>query len=216
MTGAYSGLLVDFGGVMTTSVIESFGAFCELEGIEQDLFLQTLLTAARAPQSPFHAIELGTIDSDEFDRRLSELLTTGTGVSVSAEDLKNRLFAGTAADERMIAAIRTLRGHGVRTGLVSNSWGGEGYPRHLFPDLFDAVVISGEVGLRKPDDAIYLMAADRIGVAPESCVFIDDFRINIKGAEAVGMTGIHHERTDDTLQLLERYFGVRLTEPERS
>ncbi len=210
VTSEYSGLLVDFGGVLTTSVIESFGAFCEMEGIEQQTFLRTLLTAAREPESPFAAIEIGAIDSDEFDRRLAVLLTEGTGVRVSPLDLKTRLFAGTIADERMIEAIRTLRGSGVRTALVSNSWGGEGYPRHLFPDLFDAVVISGEVGLRKPDEDIYRLAADRIDLAPERCVFVDDFRINIKGAEAVGMKGIHHERTEDTLAQMAGYFAVSL------
>jgi epoxide hydrolase-like predicted phosphatase len=110
----------------------------------------------------------------------------------------------------MVHAVIALRKAGIKTALVSNSWGGYGYPRETFDEMFDAVVISGEVGLRKPQPEIYLMAAGRIGLQPSDCVFVDDFRVNVEGAEAIGMTGILHRDPAKTIEDLERLFEVPL------
>jgi epoxide hydrolase-like predicted phosphatase len=113
-------------------------------------------------------------------------------------------------DERMVDVVRRARSHGVRTALLSNSWGSTGYERERFPDLFDAVVISAEVGLRKPEPEIYLFAAERLGVQPPECVFVDDLPQNVDGARAVGMEGIVHRNADFTVPKLEELFGVSL------
>ena len=89
----------------------------------------------------------------------------------------------------MLAAVAAARAAGVRTGLISNSWGLGIYDRLDSTELFDAVVISGEVGLHKPQPEIYLLACERLGVEPAAAVFVDDLRENCAGAEAVGMTG---------------------------
>jgi epoxide hydrolase-like predicted phosphatase len=114
------------------------------------------------------------------------------------------------ADERMLAAVRGLRATGLRTGLISNSMGGASYDRDVFPQLFDGVVISGDVGMHKPQPEIFLLGAERAGVAPEECVFVDDLRENCVGAEAVGMTAVLHRGADTTLPELERLLGVEL------
>jgi putative hydrolase of the HAD superfamily len=125
-----------------------------------------------------------------------------------------RLFSHVGPDEEMIGAVRVARSAGIPTGLISNSWGGNygegGYQREMFDELFDEVVISGEVGLRKPQPEIYLLAAERIGSDPKDCVFVDDFKVNADGAAAVGMFGIQHTRADDTLPRLEKFLGVAL------
>jgi epoxide hydrolase-like predicted phosphatase len=76
--------------------------------------------------------------------------------------------------------------------MLSNSWGDDRYDREQLASLFDALVISGEVGLRKPDPAIYSLAAERLGVAPEKCVFVDDLPGNLKPAAALGMATVLH------------------------
>jgi epoxide hydrolase-like predicted phosphatase len=113
-------------------------------------------------------------------------------------------------DEAMLHAVSAARRAGVRTGLVSNSWGRGRYDRSQFPDLFDGVVISGEEGIRKPDPRIYELGAARIGLDAEACVFVDDLPGNLKPARALGMATVHHVGADSTVPLLERLLGVPL------
>jgi putative hydrolase of the HAD superfamily len=124
------------------------------------------------------------------------------------EGLIAKLFAGMAHDEAMFEAVAAARRAGVRTGLVSNSWGEEGYDRTRFGELFDVLVISGEIGIRKPAPEIYALAAERLGREPERCVFVDDLAQNISGAERVGMHGIHHTDTAATIRRLEALFEL--------
>lgn len=109
----------------------------------------------------------------------------------------------------MYELIRDLRGRGVRTALLSNSWGPSGYPRHDFPELFDAVVISGEVGMRKPEPRIFRHAAAMLDVGPEHCVFVDDVEANVMAAVGCGMTGVHHTEPALTRQRLTELFANR-------
>ena len=104
-------------------------------------------------------------------------------------------------------AVRTARAAGLRTGLLSNA-GGCGRPE--WPDLFDTVVLSGIAGVAKPDPEAFLLVADRLDVAPERCVFVDDLRRNVLGAAAVGMTGVHHTSAAATLLELEVLLGLDL------
>jgi epoxide hydrolase-like predicted phosphatase len=125
------------------------------------------------------------------------------------DGLVGRLFAGVGPEERMLDAVRRARGAGLKTGLISNSWGeGLAYDQAMLDELFDSVVISGDVGLHKPDEAIFRLGAERLGVPPEECVFVDDLRENCAGAEAVGMTAILHRWPDSTLPELERLLGI--------
>jgi HAD superfamily hydrolase (TIGR01509 family) len=99
----------------------------------------------------------------------------------------------------------------VRTGLISNSWGeGLPYDKDLLGELFDGIVISGDVGMHKPEPEIFELGAERIGVPPSDCVFVDDLRENCEGAEAVGMTAILHRGADETLPRLKELLGITL------
>lgn len=209
----YRGLLLDFGGVLTTPVTDSFARFCEIEGIDVDAFRTLVLDIARTPDSLFALVERGQMEQQEFDRRLAAMLSQVAGRVVDPTDLKQRLFAASGPEDRMLDAVKRFRAAGVRTALVSNSWGGRDYPRSSFDDLFDGVVISGEVGMRKPDPEIYLLAAEKIGVEAGACVFVDDFKINVRGAEVVGMYGIHHRDSVETVAQLQRLFEVDLAAP---
>ena len=198
------GLLVDFGGVLTTNVFESFRAFCREEGLDPDAFLDLFRSDPEARRD-LRRVERGEIDEDEFARLIGERL----GVA-STEGLVDRLFARITPDGEMVAAVKRAKAAGVKTGLVSNSMGSGRYDREAFPELFDGVVISGEVGLHKPQPEIFRLGAERVGLPPEECVFVDDLRENCEGAEAVGMTAVLHRGADTTVPELERLLGVTL------
>jgi putative hydrolase of the HAD superfamily len=198
------GLLLDWGGVLTSNVFDSFRDFCIAEGLAPDAVKRLFRDEPRAREL-VRGLETEALSEDEFGERFGELL--------ELEDrtrLIERMFGGVRADERMLAAVRTVRAAGIRTGLISNSMGGASYDRALFPELFDGVVISGDVGMHKPQPEIFLLGAERAGVAPDQCVFVDDLRENCDGAEAVGMTVVLHRGADTTLPELERLFGVEL------
>ena len=147
-------------------------------------------------------LETGRISEDEFERRFAERL----GLD-DATDLIDSMFRGMKPSEPMVAAVRAARAGGVHTGLVSNSWSTSHYDRDLLAELFDAAVISAEVGLHKPQPEIYLLASQRLGVEPGRCVFVDDLRENCAGAEAVGMTAILHRDVAATVARLEELLG---------
>ena len=145
-------------------------------------------------------LEIGTLEPHAFSVALAERL----GLD-DPTDLPQRLFAGVRPDEAMIAEVRALHDRGVRTGLVSNSWGdATAYDRELFAEIFDGVVISSEVGLRKPDPAIYALGARTIGLEPADCVFVDDLGGNLKPAAALGMATIKHVDTTQTIAQLRQ------------
>lgn len=200
--GRIRGLLVDFGGVLTTNVFESFRSFCEAEGLDPNA-VKSLFRERGEGLDLLRQLEKGEIEIDEFSQRFAPVL----GVR-EADGLVDRLFAGVAPDEPMIHAVRAVHESGMPTGLISNSWGGTTYDTALIEELFDGVVISGQVGLHKPDPAIFRLGAERIGVPPDACLFIDDLRENCEGAEAVGMTAILHRGAESTLPEMERLLGI--------
>jgi epoxide hydrolase-like predicted phosphatase len=110
----------------------------------------------------------------------------------------------------MIEAVRAARAAGVRTGLISNSWTLDHYPRPLLAELFEGTIISGEVGIRKPTPRIYEMGTEAIGVAPELCVFVDDLPFNLTPAEEMGMRTIHHTDAAETIGQLQELFALTL------
>jgi putative hydrolase of the HAD superfamily len=200
------GLLIDFGGVLTTNVFESFRAFCRDEGIDPER-IKALFRSSPEALATVRALEKGEVSEDEFAERFGELLELDP---VRRPGLVDRMFGHIQPDEAMVDALRRARGQGVRTGLISNSMGAGRYDRSTFPELFDGVVISGDVGMHKPQPEIFVLGAERAGVAPEECVFVDDLRENCEGAEAVGMTSVLHRGAETTLPRLEELLGVSL------
>lgn len=205
MSGAKRGLLVDFGGVLTTNVFQSFREFSEREGLDPDHVKEKFRSDPEA-LGLLRRLEKGELTSREFEPQFAAAI----GVPDS-EGLVERLFRGVGPDEAMLDAVRAARAGGVRTGLISNSWGeGLPYDKDLLGQLFDGVVISGDVGMHKPDAEIFELGASKIGVPAAECVFVDDLRENCEGAEAVGMTAILHRGADGTLPRLEELLGVQL------
>ena len=202
--GHYRALLVDYGGVLTTNLFESFSAFCVSEGLEPDA-IATKFGLDRASRGLLIDFECGRVSEEEFEPQLAAKL------GVDPAGLIDRLFAGSGPDEQMLTAVQRARAAGVRTGLISNSWGTRRYDRKRLAELFDGVVISGEVGIRKPTPEIYEMGARAVGARPADCVFVDDLPFNLEPAAELGMATVHHVEPDQTIAELGRLLCVSLT-----
>ena len=203
MTAEKRALLVDFGGVLTTDIWSSFSAFCESRGLDPGAAKRLFRENPEALEE-LRRLERGEADPQDFERRFAKLLGT------EPEGLVEGLFSGLGPADEMLKAVRRAREGGVPTGLVSNSWVMDHYTDEL-RDLFDAVVISGEVGLHKPEPEIYELAARRVGREPGACVFVDDLRENCAGAEALGMTAILHRDPAATITRLEELLELDLS-----
>jgi FMN phosphatase YigB (HAD superfamily) len=202
---------------MTNPIADSVSAWLVAEGIDRASYTAIMRRWVRpayadgADANPVHALERGECTNEEFERALASELVLVTGGPVAAVGLLGRMFAGSRLDEAMIGLFRQLHAAGIPSGMLSNSWGG-GYPRELFPELFDVVVISSEVGMRKPEPRIFLHAAVLLGLQPTECIFIDDIEANVAAAEQIGFTGVLHREPDDTAERVAQLLGVRLGE----
>ena len=205
--GRRRGLLIDWGGVLTTNLFASFHAYC----VQAEIDPKTLMGRFRtdpAARELLIALETGAIDEVEFEQKFAALL------GVDSDGLIDGLFAGVEPDAAMVEAVRRAHAAGIRTALVSNSWGVHRYPHEIFSELFDGVVISGEERIRKPARRMYELGAERAGVAPAECVFVDDLPFNLTPAEELGMATILHTDAASTIPELERLLGVVLSPEE--
>jgi epoxide hydrolase-like predicted phosphatase len=208
-------LIIDWGGVLTSPLQDAMASWCEADGLDFAGFRQVMKEwlgtsyGDDAAINPVHALERGEIEVPDFERELASRLRSRDGEPVEAPGLLTRMFAGFEPQPAMLEAVRHAKAAGLSTALLSNSWGNE-YPREGWDQLFDVVVISGEVNLRKPDPEIFRLTADRLGLEPDQCVFVDDLMPNIRGAAEVGMIGVLHVTPQQTLDELETRFGINL------
>jgi putative hydrolase of the HAD superfamily len=204
-TAGLSGLLIDWGGVLTSNLFASFHAYC----LQAEIDPQTLGERFKADpdfRELLIALEKGEIDEPAFELRFAALL------EVAPEGLIDGLFADVSPDIAMLDAVRRAHAAGIRTALVSNSWGVHRYPHELFDELFDGLVISGELGIRKPSRRMYELGAERAGVPAEDCVYVDDLPFNLTPAQELGMATVHHTSAETTIPELERLLGIPLRE----
>jgi putative hydrolase of the HAD superfamily len=200
-------LLIDFGGVLTESVLESFERSCQAYGVDPGGFIAEVFSPDHAEDSPFALIELGHISIPEFLDRITPVLARHAAGEVDGAAWFREVQQTTQrVDLQMVQAVQALTDRGVQTALVSNSWGPrEGYPWDRLPQ-FSEVVVSAEVGIRKPDSAIYELAAEKLGRASADCVFVDDVEINLVPARALGMSTVLHKHSHDTVAQLDRIY----------
>ncbi|HEV3067076.1 MAG TPA: HAD family phosphatase [Streptosporangiaceae bacterium] len=214
---AFRGVIWDWGGVMTNSIREMVAVWLDDEDVDHEHYAAVMrpwVIAAydqNGETNPIHALERGECTTEEFERLLASRIARRDGVQLPADGLLTRMFAGSTLAAPMQEAVQSIRAAGLRTALLSNSWGMADYPRHLFPGMFDVVVISGEVGMRKPEERIFRHAAGLLGLEPAQCVFIDDIEVNVTSAEALGMTAILHHDPAATIARLGELLGLPLT-----
>ncbi|MGD0062528.1 MAG: HAD family phosphatase [Streptosporangiaceae bacterium] len=211
------GVITDWAGVLTTPILATVQAWIQADDIDWASY-RTVMRAwvydayrQDGSRNPIHALERGECSGAEFERMLAAELLRIDGGPVLAEGLLRRMFAASLPVPAMYDTIRALRGAGFGTALLSNSWGCDEYPRADFPALFDAVVISAEVGMRKPEEGIFRYAAGTLGLEPAECVFIDDIEANVNAATACGMTALVHTDAAATAAALQDLLGVPLT-----
>jgi putative hydrolase of the HAD superfamily len=215
--GPFCGVILDWGGVMTNPIRDMVAVWLDGEDVDHANYAAAMrpwVSAAydqNGDANPIHALERGECTVEEFELLLASRIARRDGVQVVAEGLLTRMFAGSTMAVPMQEAVQVIRDAGLRTALLSNSWGMADYPRHLFPGMFDVVVISGEVGMRKPEERIFRHAAGLLGLDPADCVFIDDIEVNTQAAEAIGMTTILHQDPPATLARLGELLGLALT-----
>jgi putative hydrolase of the HAD superfamily len=209
-------VITDWGGVLTNPIGESVNAWLTREGIDREHYasvMRPLIMQAYhdgADDNLIHALERGECSEEEFERLLAGQLRRMDGGQVAAAGLLTRMFAASILDIAMVELVRQLRAAGLRTALLSNSWGSSSYHRPLFAELFDEVVISAEVGMRKPEERIFQLATGRLGLSPAECVFIDDIEANVLAAEGAGLIGLWHTETATTAARLTELVGIQL------
>lgn len=194
---SYGGLILDFGGVVTTDLFAELSAFCVREGLDRDAFARVLRDNDEGRQA-FEAVEAGKIPQRDYEVTIGRLLGVDDG------HLLIRALGGLRPRPAVLDLINRARGAGILAACLSNSWGEGEYDPYDGWDLdamFDAVVISGETGMRKPDNAIYQLTADKLGVPPAECVFADDTAANLPAAQALGMATVHF--ADETVGIAE-------------
>jgi putative hydrolase of the HAD superfamily len=212
------GAIFDLGGVMT----EPLGRHREkiVDPAQLDLlrfFLNEFKDVYHLPTGAhdLHLLETGEISDDEFfDRMTVRYVAEGGHSGVDARIAQHVVFGrGMAACGAMIDAVRQVKGAGYRTALLTNiSRSGESVWRSLLPidELFDVVVDSSQVRLRKPDPAIFLLTCERLGLTPPECLFVDDLRCNVDAATELGMTTI---QCDDPVVIADQVVEMLLGRP---
>lgn len=192
-----SAVLVDYGGVLTLPITGAFRQLSEDLGLDGEAALRTLSTHEVA-RAALVEHECGRLDDEEFEDAFASALSEA-GAQVNPRGLLARIAAHLDLDPPMIEWVRDLRREGTPVALVSNSLGRDCYARIDMDELFDAAVISGHVGVRKPSRRIYEMASDALGVRPEQCILVDDLEHNLAGAARLGIHGVLHRTSAATI-----------------
>jgi putative hydrolase of the HAD superfamily len=190
-------VISDFGGVLTSPLLQSFIAYQEETGVDFRRFGEAMgRITERTGEHPLFELECGRLTEAEFYAQIEAELGDP---QISMASFQERYFANLHPNEAMIEYLRGLRGRGLRLALLTNNvreW--EPQWRAKIPqidELFEVIVDSGFVGMRKPDPRIYELTLERLGdVGAEECLFVDDLDVNCEAAAALGMrTVLFHD-----------------------
>jgi putative hydrolase of the HAD superfamily len=203
-------IVCDFGGVLTTPLIEAFRAYEKQSGVRpEDLGRAMARAQDRYGEHPLFELERGKISEEEFGARLREGLPEGFDL----DGLRDAYFEQLQPNSRMVDYMRRLRGRGLRMALCTNNvreW--EPLWRAKLPELdqiFEVVVDSAFVGARKPESRIFEITVDRLGdgLRFEHCLLIDDIQVNCDGATSLGMKAVLFEDSDQAIAAIESALG---------
>jgi putative hydrolase of the HAD superfamily len=201
-------VIFDIGGVLTTSPVQAIKDYAEARGADYSV-LGPLIAA---PEGAWSQWERSDIDTDQFRERFDGEVEAA-GLDVSAEGVMGAAFDDQGVREDMMGVVRFLRGRFQLACITNNvvRSGGDTRPRAIdLEELFDVVIESSQVGLRKPDPRIYEMTCERLGVTPAESAFLDDLGTNLKSARALGMTTIKVDQSVSAIEELEQALGVDL------
>lgn len=199
----YTGLIADFGGVLTTSFEGALRSFCIREGLAANA-LEEIFSVDAGAHGALKELECGKIRQAEFVAQLAPAL------GVRHDRLLERMLADLRSETIVFNAVQALRSNGTRVCVLSNSWGTspfDPYAPFKLHENYDAVVISHEVGLRKPDPEIFTIAVAKLGLEFDQCVFIDDVARYLDVARTLGMGTIHAKDPVSTVAAISEVFG---------
>jgi putative hydrolase of the HAD superfamily len=205
--GERSAVVSDFGGVLTVPLLEGFARYEARSGVSAQLIGQAIARATEADgKNPLHELEVGALSEGEFLATLEREASAIADRPVELARFGEEYMAGLDPNAELFAYYRGLHERGVRLALLTNNvreW--EPYWRSKLPidEIFEVVVDSGFVGIRKPDPAIYALTLERLGLPAGACVFVDDLEHNVVAARELGFAGVHHRETADTIAAVD-------------
>jgi putative hydrolase of the HAD superfamily len=197
-------VISDFGGVLTTPLLRSFAAFQDHSGIAPESLGRAMQRVAeREGAHPLFELEKGKLTEDEFLALLAAELETELGHRPELHRFREIYFDALDPNEPMVELMRGLRDRGYRMALLTNNvreW--EPLWRSLLPvdEIFELIVDSAFVGMRKPDAEIYELTLERLGgPSPAECLFVDDVEVNVEAARELGLGGVHFRDNDQAI-----------------
>ncbi len=205
-------VISDFGGVLTTPLVQSFMAVQNETGISPENLGRAMQAIAEADgENPLFELERGEISEATFLDRLADGLEPLLGHRPALHRFREIYFEALDPNPPMIELMRELKAAGFQMGMLTNNvreW--EPLWRSMLPvdEIFETVVDSGFVGCRKPESRIYALTLERIGLAAEACLFIDDVDVNCEGAQKAGMTAVHFRDNEQAIADIQAALGL--------
>ncbi len=194
----------DFGGVLTSPLLEGFARVQADTGVAPRAFGEALVRAGEP--NPLFAVEVGAITEAEFLATLERELAVILGREVSLHGFAERYMGALDANDALFAYYRALHARGIRFALCTNNvreWEPHWRAKLPIDELFETVVDSAFVGVRKPDPAIYAIVLERLGLAAAECAFVDDIERNVEAAAALGFAAVHFRDTAQAVAELD-------------
>jgi len=203
---AFDAVIFDFGGVITTSPLAGMRNFCR----DSNLPWESLRTLFALPNGAWSRYETNALSQADFITAF-EAEALAHGLTMDGGAFLEAFFAGLSLRPEMVAVVRALRER-MKVGCITNNVRVENRHRlAALDELFDVVVESSQEGIRKPDPRIYQIACERLSVRPERAIFLDDFGVNLKAAQELGMATIKVDETDSAIRELEAKLGFALS-----
>ncbi len=196
-------MISDFGGVLTTPLVQSFMAFQDQTGISTETLGKAMQAATEANgDNPLYEMERGEISEVAFLEQLTDHLEPLLGHRPEMHRFKEIYFEALNPNPEMIELMRELKAAGYRMAMLTNNvreW--EPLWRSMLPvdEIFETVVDSAFVGCRKPESRIYAITLERIGLPAEACLFVDDVPVNCEGARKAGLTAVHFQGNEQAI-----------------
>jgi len=203
----------DFGGVLTTPLLASFMAVQDEIGISAEQLGEAMraITAEKG-ENPLVEVERGELSEPDFLELLAGGLEPLLGHRPHLHRFREIYFEALHPNAEMIELMRELKRSGLRMAMLTNNvreWEPLWRPMLPVDEIFETVVDSGFVGCRKPEERIYEMTLERLGLAGEACLFVDDIEVNCEGARKAGMAAVHFRDNEQAIAEIRAALGRR-------
>jgi putative hydrolase of the HAD superfamily len=200
-------VISDFGGVLTSPLIESYTAVQQSSGVPMEALGKAMAAIMdRDGSHPLFELETGRLSETRFLDELSSELTGQLGREVSMHDFGHRFFENLHPNERMLDFMRGLRDQGYKLGICTNNvreWEPLWRAKVPVDEIFSVVVDSAFVGARKPEPRIYEITLERLGVPAHAALLVDDIELNCTAARDLGLRAVWFRDTDQAIAEIE-------------